>query len=199
VSRLRVEELRGPGVAAATLTIGAATCVAVYGPSGGGKTRLLRALADLDPCEGDVWLDDRERRSMSGPEWRRRVGFLAADSQWWDRTVGSHAADWDPATLGALGFDASVLAWEVARLSSGERQRLALARALARDPAVLLLDEPTANLDRHNTARVEQVMARWRSETSGAALWVSHDAAQRARVASRSHRIDGGVLRPADD
>lgn len=198
MSRLRVEHLRGPGVEAAALSLDAADCIAIHGPSGGGKTRLLRALADLDPCAGAVWLDDLERSSISGPEWRRRVGYLAADSAWWDGTVGPHAANWDRDTLAALGFDAAVLDWDVARLSSGERQRLALARGLARQPTVLLLDEPTANLDHPNTERVERLVARWRSDTGGTVVWVSHDPAQRARVASRSYRVADGRLGPPD-
>lgn len=175
--------------------------MALHGDSGSGKTRLLRLIADLDPGEGEVWLDQAERREIPAPEWRRRVMYLAADSQWWYPTVGAHADDWAAETLKALGFDPAVLDWSVERLSSGERQRLALARALGRGPQVLLLDEPTANLDQANTSRVERLIGEWRESTGGAALWVSHDPAQRARVASSSARMEGGRLlpEPADD
>jgi ABC-type iron transport system FetAB ATPase subunit len=198
VSSLRIEDLRRPGVNAAGLSVGSGDCCALYGPSGGGKTLLLRAIADLDEAEGEVWLDDLPRSGMSGPEWRRQVIYLAAESHWWAPQVRAHAAAWRTSDLAALGFEPSVLDWEVQRLSSGERQRLALARALAHEPRALLLDEPTANLDQTNTARVETLVVDWRRRTGGCVLWVSHDPAQRIRVADVQHRIEGGVLQGTD-
>jgi ABC-type iron transport system FetAB ATPase subunit len=168
----------------------------VHGDSGSGKTRLLRLIADLDAGDGEAWLDGLPRREIPAPDWRRRVMYLAADSQWWYPRVGAHATDWAPEVLDALGFDAAVLDWSVDRLSSGERQRLALARALSRHPDVLLLDEPTANLDQSNTARVERLVGGWRADTGGAVVWVSHDPDQRARVAELSLRMESGRLLP---
>lgn len=198
MSHLRIKNLRRTGVFAAELFVDDADCVALYGPSGSGKSMLLRAIADLDEASGEVWLDERPRSGFSGPEWRRQVMYLAAESRWWDRQVRAHAPDWRTADLDALGFDADVLDWEVQRLSSGERQRLALARALAYSPSALLLDEPSANLDRPNTERVEAVVGDWLSRTGGCALWVSHDAGQRARVASASYPISAGTLGARD-
>jgi ABC-type iron transport system FetAB ATPase subunit len=194
--RLRLVSLRGPGVEAASLDLGPGDCIAVHGDSGSGKTRLLRLIADLDPGEGEAWLDGVERHEIPPAEWRRRVMFLAAESQWWYPRVGAHADDWSGEVLAGLGFAQGVLDWSIDRLSSGERQRLALARALTRDPAVLLLDEPTANLDQANTARVERLVGDWRADTGGAVIWVSHDPAQRARVAGASLRMEGGRLEP---
>jgi ABC-type iron transport system FetAB ATPase subunit len=198
MSSLRIDRLTGQGVDAADLTIEAGACTALFGPSGSGKTLLLRAIADLDQTDGEVWLDQQPRSAMSGPQWRRQVMYLAAESHWWDTVVSRHAGDWRPDDLQALGFAPEVLDWEVQRLSSGERQRLALARALARSPAVLLLDEPTANLDQANTTRVEGLVEAWRQRTAGCVLWVSHDPAQRARVASRQYEIRQGVPRRVD-
>ena len=198
MSRLRVIGLRAPGVDAAEIDLADGECFALHGPSGSGKTLLLRAIADLDEAAGELRLDDTRRARISGPAWRRRVMYLAAESHWWGRRVREHAETWDPAHLEALGFAPEVLDWEVQRLSSGERQRLALARALAHDPAVLLLDEPTANLDRRNTTRVESLIADWRDTGGGCALWVSHDAEQRSRVASQQFLIEDGVLRRQD-
>jgi ABC-type iron transport system FetAB ATPase subunit len=199
MSHLRIEHLKRPGVDAAELYVDDADCVALHGPSGSGKSMLLRAIADLDEASGEVWLDDRPRSGFSGPAWRRQVIYVAAESRWWDERVRAHATDWQAADLEAVGFGQDVLDWEVQRLSSGERQRLALARALAYAPSALLLDEPSANLDGPNTERIEALVRHWRAHTGGCALWVSHDAEQRARVASASYPIHAGTLGARDD
>lgn len=199
MSQLRIQDLRTRGVHAPALQIHAGDCVALYGPSGSGKTLLLRAIADLDEASGDVWLNDRPRSEFSGPDWRRRVMYLAAESHWWNARVRDHATDWRPADLDALGFDADALDLPVQRLSSGERQRLALARALAHRPSVLLLDEPSANLDGPNTERLEHLVSDWRAASGGGVLWVSHDPQQRGRVASRQYRMLAGELTEASD
>lgn len=195
MSSLRIERLTAAGVQAADLRIADGHCTALHGPSGSGKTLLLRAIADLDDNQGEVWLDDVARSALEGPNWRQRVMYLAAESHWWQPRVGEHAVNWDEADLIALGFSADVLDWQVQRLSSGERQRLALARALAHRPSALLLDEPTANLDQENTERVEHLVTAWRERHHGCVLWVSHDPAQRARVADRQCLIEDGSLR----
>ena len=84
--------------------------------------------------------------------------------------------------------------WQVSRLSSGERQRLGLARLLALQPRVLLLDEPTANLDAANTRRVEACLDDYRRGHQAAVLWVSHDPDQRGRVASRELLLEQNRL-----
>ena len=85
----------------------------------------------------------------------------------------------------ALGFDPSVVDWTVSRLSSGERQRLAMFRLLENKPRVLLLDEPTANLDTENTLLVENMVAEYVSKHLAAAVWVSHDREQQQRLDTR--------------
>ena len=93
-----------------------------------------------------------------------------------------------------MGFAPDVLAWSVARLSTGERQRLALARLLAQRPEALLLDEATANLDPTNRERVESVVAGYRTASAAAVLWVSHDPEQRERLGGRQFAIREGRL-----
>lgn len=190
---LSVSELTRPGLEPVSFALADGECLAVRGPSGGGKTLLLRALADLDPSEGAVALDGVAREAMPAPDWRRRVAYLPAEPGWWAETVGAHFPDPDAAAplLARLGLPADGLGWPVARLSTGERQRLGLIRVLLLEPRVYLLDEPTSGLDETATAAVEAVLAE-RLAAGAAALWVSHDAAQAARVARRTLEVRDG-------
>jgi len=171
-----------------------ARCTTLNGPSGSGKTVLLRAIADLDPHEGEARLDGVGQQQLPPTEWRRKVAYLPAESHWWGDRLGEHFEGGDAALLESLGFESDVLEWEVARLSSGERQRLALARLLALEPRVLLLDEPTANLDAANRQRTEAVIFDYLARSGALALWVTHDPEQGRRIGTRHLRIDGGSL-----
>lgn len=198
---LRLRDLQPvQGLAPVDLDIPAGALLLLSGPSGSGKTLLLRAIADLDPHPGQAWLGTAARAEMPPCAWRRQVGLLLAESGWWQDRVGAHFPPNDRVgdMLSALGFDPDVLDWTVARLSSGERQRLALARLLANRPSALLLDEPTANLDPANRERVEDLVLGYLAAHQAAVLWVSHDPDQRtrlgARVATRRLLIDGPRL-----
>jgi ABC-type iron transport system FetAB ATPase subunit len=169
-------------------------CLCLSGSSGAGKTLLLRAIADLDPHDGEVYLDGVPSTQIAPPQWRRKVALLAADSQWWGLQVGEHFCRQDPEGLESLGFSGDTLNWSVERLSSGERQRLALLRLLCNRPSVLLLDEPTANLDPESTQRVERLVALYRERERAAVLWVSHSREQARRVADRSVILLDGRL-----
>jgi ABC-type iron transport system FetAB ATPase subunit len=195
---LTIEKLCRPGLAPVDLTLADGEAVAVMGPSGSGKTLLLRAIADLDPNDGAVALDGAARAAMPAPRWRRQVGYLPAESGWWADRVGAHFAAPAEAVpiVEALGLPAEALDWPVARLSTGERQRLALARLLANRPRVLLLDEPTSGLDEAATARAEALLARCLAE--GSALLIStHDGDQARRLARRCLHVDQGSVREA--
>jgi ABC-type iron transport system FetAB ATPase subunit len=171
------------------LTLAAKECLTLTGPSGCGKSRLLRAIADLEPHQGEAFIDQQSQLAMNGPTWRKRVGLLPAESFWWGERVAEHFPQLDEALLQSLGFEKEVGSWEAARLSSGERQRLGLARLLSNQPEVLLLDEPTANLDQENTNRVERLIQAWQSEQGCAVIWVTHDREQQTRVARRHYLI----------
>jgi putative ABC transport system ATP-binding protein len=161
-------------------------CVALQGPSGAGKSLLLRAIADLDPNQGTVKLDGMLREAVPAPHWRRQVTYVAAEPGWWGDTVGEHFAVWDQATplVERLGLPPDCGTWNIDRLSTGEKQRLGLVRALMLRSRVLLLDEPTSALDATSTATVEAIVAERASAGTGV-LWSTHDGAQARRVASR--------------
>lgn len=191
---LTIKQLRTVHLGPIDLDVGVGECLVLTGPSGSGKTLLLRAIADLDCHEGEVILNGEACSSMRAHEWRCKVGLLVAESQWWGERIGDHFQQSDEELLAQLGFGSEVMDWEVARCSTGERQRLALARLLQNYPQVLLLDEPTASLDAENVARVEAVVKQWRQEHGVTVLWVSHDPAQAERVATRRIHIDNGRL-----
>ncbi|MFC0676700.1 ATP-binding cassette domain-containing protein [Lysobacter korlensis] len=194
-TRLEIQSLGFGLLSGISLTLHPGGCVGLMGPSGCGKSRLLRAIADLDPNEGDVRLNGRDRMRFTPSQWRRCVALLPSESHWWAERVGEHfvASSED---LQALDLPPEAIDFAVSRLSSGERQRLAILRTFAVDPPVALLDEPTANLDDANTRRVEQWVARQRRDRGISMLWVSHDEAQLERVASRALSIRNGVLVP---
>jgi putative ABC transport system ATP-binding protein len=171
-------------------------CIVIQGPSGSGKTLLLRAIADLDPNEGSVLLLGHDRAAMSGPEWRRRVGYLPAEPGWWADTVGAHFSNWAEGAevTRKLGLPDDARTWPIARLSTGERLRLALVRALMVQPQVLLLDEPTAALDPTSVRAVEAELA-GRIKAGLGVLWVTHDAEQAGRVATRRLLVDDREVR----
>ncbi|ROQ44924.1 ABC-type lipoprotein export system ATPase subunit [Marinobacter sp. 3-2] len=182
-----------------SLTVPGGQVVCLSGPSGSGKSRLLRAVADLEPHGGTVSVADTCQEDLPAHQWRSRVVMVPADSQWWFDGVGGHFPDHVKADLpSALGFPPEVMEWSVSRLSSGERQRLALWRALLLEPEVLLLDEPTANLDNDSTEAIETWLLEEIRRRQIAVLWVAHDVGQINRVADAHYRIIGTSLERAD-
>jgi ABC-type multidrug transport system ATPase subunit len=181
---LRVERLQVAGLPPLSFEVPAGECLAVEGASGAGKTLLLRAIADLDAAPGDVTLDGEERREMTPQEWRRRVRYCAAEPAWWCDTPRECLAPRHPRIdrlMQSLDLDEALLDQPVATLSTGERQRLALVRALLDEPKVLLLDEPTGALDPQSTALTEEVI-RFQLLSGHSVLLVSHDQAQVERL-----------------
>ena len=197
---LQVRDLQTKILQPASFSLAAGECIAVKGPSGAGKTLLLRAIADLDPNQGLVSLEGRDRLTIPGPEWRRLVGYVPAEPGWWAETVGEHFDDWIAAAaiLTDLGFSEKAKSWPIARLSTGERLRLAVVRALIIRPKVLLLDEPTAALDAASVAAVESLLAD-RIRAGLAVLWVTHDAGQTRRIARRQLAVEAGNVREEID
>lgn len=182
-----------------SLAVEKGECVGLTGRSGIGKTQLFRAITDLIPAGGEIFLEGIACSACSPTQWRSKVTMVPADSYWWHDKVGDHFVESEQISLlrescTLLGLDAAILDWQVSRLSTGERQRLALLRALQMRPAVLLLDEPSSGLDVYHTNLMEVFIEQYRRLNKPAIVWVSHDQGQLKRVAARVLRMEQNGL-----
>ena len=197
-----------------SLTVGRGEFVAVTGPSGSGKSSLLYLLGLLDrPTTGEVLLEGRDTARLSAKEMAAlrlaRLGFVfqfhfllpefsALDNvlipiRRLGRLGDAQARERAMALLGAFGLaDAARKLPE--QLSGGMRQRAAIARALANDPALILADEPTGNLDTKNAAAVFDSFARLVAEEGRTVIVVTHDPDLAARTTRRVHLVDGRIV-----
>ena len=187
-------QLTTPHLEPFDLQIEALEVVALSGPSGGGKSRLLRTLVDLEPSNGQLYLNGTAVCDMAAHDWRKGVGLLPAEGYWWQGRIGDHFRAPDQLPLAAVGLSATLLDQEPTACSTGERQRLALLRLLENHPLLLLLDEPTSGLDPAGVTLVERHIHHYQQQHQAAVLWVSHDPLQRARVASRYLHIEAGRI-----
>ena len=195
--RLSLNKLRSAHAGPISLQLSAGECVALVGASGAGKSVCLRMIADLDPCDGEVLLDGVSRATWRAPDWRSMVVYQPAEPAWWDATAECHFAPAQRARalalLPQLLLKPAVWLGDLARLSTGERQRLALVRSLAMQPKVLLLDEPAAALDPESTLALEAVL-RAHLDAGMAIILVTHSQEQAARMAHRQLRMVNGQL-----
>jgi putative ABC transport system ATP-binding protein len=194
MAMLSVESLSRLHVSA-SFELRSGECIALQGASGAGKSLLMRAIADLDPNEGVLKLDGGLRESMPAPVWRKKVTYVATEPGWWAETVQEHFSAWDDAIplIEKLGLPLACGTWDIRRLSTGEKQRLGLVRALMLDSRVLLLDEPTSALDANSRGVVESIIADRTSMGMGI-MWSTHDEAQAKRVGSRLFVMTGGHI-----
>jgi len=167
-------------------------CAVISGPSGSGKSLFLRMIADLDPNDGEVSLNGTGRGALSGPDWRRTLPYVPSEAGWWLDNVIDHfvPAQREEARQLATGFGLVEGQFDapVARLSTGERQRLAIVRALVLNSPGLLLDEPTSALDTEDAMRVEAALQA-KLQQGCVIVMVSHDAGQAARLKATAYRM----------
>ena len=192
---LSVRNLRSSHIKVDAIDVAEGECVAIVGPSGSGKSLFLRAIVDLDENDGEIRLGNMSRRDLPAPDWRRQVALIPAESGWWADKVADHFAGEleDPTLFQRLGMPPDAWQWTVDRLSSGEKHRLAIARALQQEPSVLLADEPTRSLDEEATALVESELRRV-LQAGAAIVLVTHDPAQAERLAKRTLTMRDGRL-----
>lgn len=195
------------------LSIRAGETVAILGASGSGKSTLLGLLAGLErPTAGRIWLQGRELTAMDEDQRAAaRAGRLGFVFQAFHLLTGLSAVENVSLALelaGRTDTDAAVAALERVglghrlhhapeRLSGGEQQRVALARAFAPNPAVLMADEPTGNLDDRTGERIAELLFELNREHGTTLVAVTHDPAL-ARHCDTVYRFHDGVLTPEE-
>ena len=198
-----------------TLTLDRGQAVAVMGPSGSGKSTLLHLLGTLDrPTGGTLKLDGQDPFALTEPELaafrNRRIGFIFQDHQLLPQCsvlenvlIPTLVGEGDPAAfrkrarhlLERVGL-AERLDHRPAELSGGERQRTAIARALIRQPMLVLADEPTGNLDRRAAQSVGSLLLDLCQQEGTILIVVTHSAELAAQMPRRV-QLNEGVLEEA--
>ncbi len=187
---------------------------ALFGPSGAGKTTIVNMIAGLlKPDRGKIAIDGEVvfdgAADLNIPAWRRRIGTVFQEGRLFPHLSVRHNLDYgrwmsgQPADAAAFAHAAELLDIghlldrRPGRLSGGERQRVAVGRALLMRPRLLLLDEPLASLDAARKQDILPYFERLRDEAKVPIIYVSHDAAEVRRIASRVVRLDGGKVAAA--
>lgn len=190
-----------PAVEEVSLTVGEGEIVVLVGPSGCGKTTTLKVINRLvEPTSGTVSVDGRDVTEVPAHELRRGIGYVVQSSGLLPhRTVRQNVGTvprllgWDADRIsdrveelvGVMDLDASLLDRYPGELSGGQRQRVGVARALAADPPVLLMDEPFGAVDPIVRARLQDELLDLQSRVRKTIVLVTHDVDEAVRLADR--------------
>jgi osmoprotectant transport system ATP-binding protein len=207
---------RGPALCNLSLRIPAGEICMLVGPSGAGKTTALKLINRLlEPTEGDVLIDGESVHSLDAAELRRRIGYVIQQVGLFPHlTVAGNVATvprllgWDRARIRArvaellelVGLDPESDGKRYPRqLSGGQQQRVGLARAMAGDPLVMLMDEPFGALDPITRARLQEEVLRLHREVRKTIVFVTHDIDEAIKMGDRVAILrDGGHLAQYD-
>ena len=204
-----------PAVDRLDLTIPKGELVALVGPSGCGKTTTLKMINRLiEPTAGTVWIDGTDARTLPTHELRRGIGYVIQQAGLFPhRTVADNIGT-VPALLGwkkdrirgrvaelaeLLDLDRSLLKRYPAALSGGQQQRVGVARALAADPPILLMDEPYSAVDPIVRARLQDELLDIQRRLQKTIVLVTHDIDEAIKLANRIVILNvGGILEQVD-
>ena len=182
----------------------------LFGPSGSGKTTVLRCVAGLEQASGivalddDIWQDSRSK--IFKPTWQREIGYVFQEASLFEHMDVRRNLNFGLRRIQRLGgtrtLDAAVellgighlLGRSVESLSGGERQRVAIARSLATQPKLLLLDEPLASLDIARRREVLPWLERLHAELKIPVLYVTHSVDELARLADHVVMLEKGSV-----
>ena len=190
-----------PALHELSLEIPAGTFCILVGPSGGGKTTALKMVNRLIPFDsGDIRIDGRSVRDIPPVELRRGIGYVIQQIGLFPHmTVGENVATvprllgWDRGRLRSrttellelVGLEAADARRYPAQLSGGQRQRVGLARALAADPPLLLMDEPFGALDPLTRLRLQTELRKLHREVGKTVIFVTHDVDEAIQMGDR--------------
>jgi osmoprotectant transport system ATP-binding protein len=200
-----------PAVAALDLDIPRGELIALVGPSGCGKTTTLKMINRLiEPSSGTVWIDGTDARSLPAHELRRGIGYVIQQTGLFPHRSVADNIGTVPKLLGwskdriakrvgelaeLLGLDADQLKRYPAALSGGQQQRVGVARALAADPPVLLMDEPYSAVDPIVRTRLQDELLHLQRSVKKTIVLVTHDIDEAIKLADRIVVLNvGGVL-----
>lgn len=203
-----------PAVEAFSCTIPSHTCTVLVGTSGSGKTTLLRMVNRMvDPTSGRVLIDDEDVATVDPVALRRRIGYVMQSSGLLPhRTVVDNVATVPVLTgtprreararaldlLEMVGLDRDLGGRYPAQLSGGQQQRVGVARALAADPNILLMDEPFGAVDPIVRAELQDELARLQQDLGKTILFVTHDIDEAFRLGDQVIVLrPGGVIAQA--
>jgi osmoprotectant transport system ATP-binding protein len=206
---------REPAVSNLSLTIPPGEICVLVGPSGGGKTTAMKMVNRLiDISEGDILIDGRSVRDLDPTELRRGIGYVIQQVGLFPHlSVGDNIATvprllrWDRTRTRArvdellelVGLESEYRERYPSQLSGGQRQRVGLARALAADPPLMLMDEPFGALDPITRERLQDEFLRLQNAVRKTVIFVTHDIDEAIKVGDRVAILrEGGVLAQYD-